>query len=426
MTQSIDLKDENQLRTRAADAIAECHTIASISEEPGRTTRRFLTPPVADVITHLRSRMSALGMIVSLDAAGNLRGLWTPQGILHPRRLLLGSHIDTVPDAGAYDGVLGVVLALHLVAEAQAQSLPIALEVIAFSEEEGVRFGVPFIGSRAVAGRFDPKLLTLLDPDGISLQDAIRNFGLDPHKLDDALAHEDAIGFLEIHIEQGPVLEAEKLSLAVVTGIVGQTRCEVSFTGQANHAGTTPMAMRQDALTAAAEWISFVETYGRNAPTNAEAALVATVGKIKIEPNAGNVIPGHVRLSLDVRDAKDSVRDAAVTALLDAASTIANRRGLQVETKRQLEQPAVPMDEELTALLAESVQAAGFGTRRMPSGAGHDAMVMATRLPAAMLFLRSPGGISHHPAEAVLEEDVEAALKAGVLFLRRMVSRVNV
>jgi len=413
-------------QNRAAALIAECQLLAQMTEEPGLTTRRYLTPPVADVHAHLRRRMEALGMTVTVDAAGNLRGLWQPAGA--PSRLVIGSHIDTVPDAGAYDGVLGVVLALQLVEEAAAISLPLAIEVIAFSEEEGVRFSVPFLGSRAVAGRFDPALLALHDSEGITLDLAIRNFGLDPAHIEQAQVSEDAFAFLEIHIEQGPVLEAENLSLGVVTAIVGQTRCELQFTGQSNHAGTTPMSLRQDALAAAAEWITVVESTASQSLPRAESdhdgrsALVATVGKLAIHPNASNVIAGAVQVSLDVRAARDSVRETAVSELLRQAQAIATRRGLKLDSKRLMDQPAVPMDEQLTALLAQSVEAAGYPARRMPSGAGHDAMVLGTRLPSAMLFLRSPGGISHHPDESVLEPDVEAALQAGLLFLQRLTS----
>jgi allantoate deiminase len=404
--------------TRAAQAIAECRLIATMSEETGRTTRRFLTPPVAEVHRHFRARMLSLGMTVSVDAAGNLRGLWQPASS-GGKRLVIGSHIDTVPDAGAFDGVLGVVLALKLVESARTNSLPLPIEVIAFSEEEGVRFGVPFLGSRAVAGRFDPALLDLSDSDGVSIRQSIRDFGLDPGELDEAILTDEAIGFLEIHIEQGPVLEAEDLQLAVVTGIVGQTRCEVSFSGEANHAGTTPMALRRDALAAAAEWITAVETAAL--AQSDQAGLVATVGKIIAEPNAGNVISGNVRVSLDVRSIRDSVRETAATELLDRASAIAKRRGIHFESRLQMDQTAVPMDEQLTEFLSDSLETAGFQALLMPSGAGHDAMVMATRVPTAMLFLRSPGGISHHPAETVLEQDVEAALRVGEHFMQRIV-----
>lgn len=407
------------MRDRARRAIAECRHIAAMTEEPGRITRRFLTPPVREVHAHLRARMEAMGMDVRVDAAGNLRGLWRPPRA-SGKRLVMGSHVDTVPDAGAFDGVLGVTLALEMVALAQEQALPLAVEVIAFSEEEGVRFGVPFIGSRAVAGRLDAELLALKDADGIALQDAIRAFGLDPDKMSDACVDEDALAFVEFHIEQGPVLEAEGLGVAAVTGIVGQTRLSLRFTGQANHAGTTPMRLRRDALACAAEWIAAVETLALRSEN-----LVATVGKVAVEPNAGNVVPGTVQVSLDVRHADDHARKAAVEALLADADSIARRRGLAFECIRQMDQPAVPMDERLTAFFAEAIDAAGFPLKTMPSGAGHDAMVMAARLPTAMLFLRSRGGISHHPAENVLEADAEAALQVGCKFLERLAAEVG-
>jgi allantoate deiminase len=404
---------------RAARAIAECRQIASMTQEPGRITRLFLTPPVQEVHAHLRSRMESLGMTVRVDAAGNLRGLWQPSGA-NSKRLVMGSHIDTVPDAGAFDGVLGVVLALEWVAIAKELQLPLAIEVIAFSEEEGVRFGVPFIGSRAVAGRFDPTLLACEDSGGISVETAIRAFGLDRSMIEEAALDRNAAAFVEIHIEQGPVLEAEELSLAVVTAIVGQTRLTLEFTGQANHAGTTPMRLRHDAMAAAAEWITKVESLAL-----ATDGLVATVGKVDVEPNAGNVVPGKASVSLDVRHAHDASRKAAVEKLVESANTIAARRGLALQRTDRLDQPAVPMDERLTSFLADAIESAAMPLKQMPSGAGHDAMVMAARLPTAMLFLRSPGGLSHHPAEAVLEEDVKAALRVGRKFLERFTAEIR-
>jgi allantoate deiminase len=405
---------------RAKRAIEECRLIATMTEEPGRITRRFLTPPVHQVHQHLRSRMESLGMSVRVDAVGNLRGLWKPANIPAPARLLLGSHIDTVPDAGAFDGVLGVVSALELVASANALRLPLALEVIAFSEEEGVRFGFPFIGSRAVAGRFDPSVLAHRDANGTSIRQAIADFGLDPEILQDAVADERAIGFIELHIEQGPVLEAEGLMVAAVTSIVGQTRLDLKFTGHANHAGTTPMHLRHDALAAAAEWIAKVEALALKTE-----GLVATVGKLKAHPNAANVIAGSVEFSLDIRHVRDAIRKSAVDDLLQQAESIAEHRGLRLEWTKKMDEPSIPMDERLTAFMTDAIEAAGFPPRAMPSGAGHDAMIMAGRMPTAMLFLRSPGGLSHHPDEAVRDEDVEAALRVGERFLRRLAADVR-
>jgi allantoate deiminase len=407
------------MKERAQRAIAECRRIAALTEEPNRTTRRFLTPPVREVHALLRGRLEALGMTVRVDAAGNLRGLWQPHGS-RARRLIIGSHIDTVPNAGAFDGILGVTLALECVAIAQGLKLPLPIEIIAFSEEEGVRFGVPFIGSRAAAGRFDAALFKLKDADGVTLEDAIRAFGLDPGEIDKAAIVEDTLGFFEVHIEQGPVLEAEDLQVAAVTAIVGQTRHTLTWSGHANHAGTTPMHLRRDALAGAAEWMIAVESIALRTE-----GLVATVGHVVVEPNAGNVIAGVVRVSLDVRHAEDPERKAAVETLLAQAEAIAARRRLIFECTRQMDQPAVPMDERLTAFLAEAIEAAGLPVKHMPSGAGHDAMVMAARMPTAMLFLRSPGGISHHPDETVLEEDVAAALGVCRKFLERLAAEVG-
>jgi len=407
------------MNDRARRVIADCREIAAMTEEPGRITRRFLTAPVREVHAWLITRMESAGMQVRVDAVGNLRGVWPPSTIANPR-LVMGSHIDTVPNAGAFDGVLGVILALHLAELARERNLILPIELIAFSDEEGVRFEVPFLGSRAVAGRFDNALLALKDSDGITLEEAIRAFGLDPAGIQDAKLDENAIAFVEFHIEQGPVLEAENLQVAAVTGIVGQSWLTVKFAGQANHAGTTPMHLRRDALAGAAEWIAAVEAQAQSSD-----GLVATVGKVAAEPNAGNVVPGYVQVSLDVRHLNDRVRHTAVEEMLRRAEAIALRRNLTVESVYQMDQPAVPMDERLTSFLTDAMEAAGLPAKTMPSGAGHDAMVMATRLPTAMLFLRSPGGISHHPDEKVLEIDVEAALTVGLQFLQRLALEVR-
>jgi allantoate deiminase len=401
------------VKNKALRAIAECRSISAMTDEPGRVTRLFLTPSVRHVHSHLRARMESLGMTAHVDAAGNLRGLWQPTGATG-KRLVMGSHIDTIPDAGAFDGVFGVVMALEWVEIAHDLKLPLAIEVIAFSEEEGVRFGVPFIGSRAVAGRFDQALLASQDSEGVSLEAAIRAFGLDPGLIGEAVLDANAAAFVEIHIEQGPVLEAEELPVAVVSAIVGQSRLTLQFTGHANHAGTTPMHLRHDAMAAAAEWIVAVESIAF-----ATDGLVATVGKVVVEPNAGNVVPGKALVSLDIRHAHDATRAAALDKMMESANAIASRRGLALERTDRLNQPAVPMDERVTSFLADAIEAAGMPLKQMPSGAGHDSMVMATRVPTAMLFVRSPGGISHHPAESVLVEDVEAALHVGEKFLQR-------
>jgi allantoate deiminase len=407
------------MKDRALRAIAECQRIAAMTEEPGRITRRFLTPPTHDVHAHLRARMESLNMTVHVDDAGNLHGLSHPDGA-NENRLILGSHIDTVPDAGAFDGVLGVMLAIECVDLVRELSLRLAIEVIALSEEEGVRFGLPFLGSRAVSGRFDPALLALKDAEGVTLEDAIRWYGLDPVRIAESVVDEDALGFVEIHIEQGPVLEAENLSVAAVSGIVGQTRLTLQFAGQANHAGTTPMNLRRDALAGAAEWIAAVEKLAKRTE-----GLVATVGKIEAAPNATNVIAGTALMTLDARHPHDAVRIGSVNELIEIANAIAGQRSLAMQCTRPMDQPAVSMDERLTAYIVDAMEAAGFPPKRMHSGAGHDAMVMASRMPTAMLFLRSPGGISHNPTESVRSEDVEAALEVMSVFLQRVAGEVR-
>jgi allantoate deiminase len=406
---------EREVRAlRARDVIAWSRSLADCSEEAGVTTRTFLSPPMRDVHARLRTWMERIGMRVRVDAAGNLRGVHPALSPSGPR-LFVGSHLDTVPHAGAFDGILGVVLAIALVDLLDGRRFPFSIEVIGFSEEEGVRFGVPFIGSRALVGSADDALLNSQDAGGVRVIDAIRDYGLDPSHMDDARADGDLAGYLELHIEQGPVLDRLGFPLGVVDVIKGQSRADVQFTGAANHAGTTPMDARRDAVAGAAEWILAVE---RDA--GSRAGLVATVGRIDASPNATNVIAGTCRASLDVRDADDDVRTQAVARLVDAARSIASARGLTVTSETRLNQPAVAMSPLMTAGLERAVERSGLPVHRMPSGAGHDAMIVASRMPAAMLFLRSPGGISHRPDESVLEGDVAAALEVGGRFLEDM------
>jgi allantoate deiminase len=398
--------------------IERCRLLASMSEDPGALTRTFLSPPVHEVHRHLSDWMRSAGMSTSTDAAGNLRGLYPG---LNPRapRLLIGSHIDTVPNAGAFDGPLGVLLGIALVEALAGRRLRFCIEIVAFSEEEGVRFGVPFIGSRALVNAVDRDLLATADKQGITVEQAIRNFGLNPEKLAEAAVRtEDVLGYLEFHIEQGPVLESLALPVGVVVAIAGQSRLEVVLRGKANHAGTTPMHLRRDALSAAAHWITLVEREARATPD-----LVATVGSIEALPGAGNVIAGEVRMSLDVRHAQDEVRKCALSCMLAGAEQLGVERDIQVEWTQRLDQSSVACDPALVETLEHAVQAAGLPVHRMVSGAGHDAMVLARQVPAAMLFLRSPGGISHHPDESVLPDDVDAALQVGLQFLNQLEAR---
>lgn len=395
---------------RTTNVIARCRLLAEATEEPGFITRTFLSDPMHAVHAHLGEWMEQAGMSVGLDHAGNLRGLYAAAEPSAPR-LYIGSHLDTVPHAGAFDGILGVVLGVALIERLNRRRLSFEIEVIGFSEEEGVRFGVPFIGSRAFIGDIDGALLA-------RIADAIAAFELDPARIGEARCKDNAIGYLEFHIEQGPVLESLDLPLGIVDAIAGQSRLEVTLEGQANHAGTTPMHLRRDALAGAAEWIAAVEREACSVP-----GAVATVGRIDVSPGATNVIAGRASASLDARHTDDGARQALVERLIDRAQQIAAARCLNVSHELRLDQPAVPMDPGLTEILERAVARAGHALHRMPSGAGHDAMIVARCMPAAMLFLRSPGGISHHPDETVLAEDVQAALETGMHFLKQLEQR---
>lgn len=349
-----------------------------------------------------------------IDAAGNLRALYAGKQTGSPR-LLIGSHLDTVPNAGAFDGLLGVVLAAALLEELHGRRFPFAIEVLGFSEEEGVRFGTPFIGSRALVGRLDRDLLNTKDANGISVRNAITDVGLNPAEICQAELPNNALAYLEFHIEQGPVLEQLNQPLAAVEAIAGQSRMEFVFRGRSNHAGTTPMHLRRDALAGAAEWISAVERIANTVP-----GLVATVGKIEAKPGASNVIAGEVRLTLDARHASDGARNRALEGFLHAAREIAERRGFSLQETTLLNQLAVAMDTFLTAEIEKAIAKTGCKSRRMVSGAGHDAMILAEKIPAAMIFLRTPGGISHDPAEVVSEDDVEKAISCGLHLLEQL------
>jgi allantoate deiminase len=358
--------------------------------------------------------MKPLGARVRVDAAGNFRGFYPAASPSAPR-LLIGSHLDTVPNAGAYDGILGVVLGVALLEALQGRRLPFGIEVVGFSEEEGVRFGTPFIGSRALVGRFDPQLLEVSDGQGISVRKAIENFGLHPEEIPQAGLGTDALGYIEFHIEQGPVLERLNYALAAVEAIAGQSRLAFTFRGRANHAGTTPMSLRLDSIAGAAEWISAVERIAQTV-----AGLVATVGKIEAKPGVANVIAAEARLTLDVRHGADEVRLRVLEDLIRQAHEIASRRGLSLLENTVLSQPAVAMDSFLTGEIEQAIRKTGGMPHRMISGAGHDAMILAEKIPAAMIFLRTPGGISHDPAESVVREDVEKAIECGLHLLDQL------
>jgi allantoate deiminase len=403
----------------AREAIDRCRLLATFSDEPGFTTRTFLSDSMRKVHAEVSGWMTRAGMSVHTDAVGNLRALYAGSAPA-ARRLLIGSHLDTVPHAGAFDGILGVTMGIALVESLGGRRLPFDIEVMGFSEEEGVRFGVPFIGSRALAGTVDASLLATQDVAGMSIEQAIGHFGLDASRLDQARAVSNPLGYVEFHIEQGPVLDSTRQPLAIVDRIVGRTQADAIFVGVAGHAGTTPMDARKDAVAAAAEWIVSVEAQGRRT-----TGLVATTGLIDARPGAANVIAGSCRISLDVRHGDDAVRTAATYQLRTVAHEIARRRGLTVNWTPRFDHQAVVMDATLVGMLTRAVEQSGATPTVMFSGAGHDAMILAATMPAAMLFVRSPGGISHHPDESVNESDVAVGLAAGGHFLDEMAASIR-
>jgi allantoate deiminase len=327
----------------------------------------------------------------------------------------MGSHLDTVRDAGKYDGPLGVLVAIACVEclHERVERLPFAIEVAAFADEEGLRYHTAYLGSKVLAGSFDPAYLDLADEDGITMSEAIRAFGGDP----DVLAHdkrpgEDLLGYCEVHIEQGPVLEAEGLPVGVVSAISGQTRLNVHFNGEAGHAGTVPMRLRRDALCAASEFVLAVEALART-----QEGLVATVGQAGVEPGASNVIPGHVSMSLDVRHIDDATREQACNQLQEQAEQICARRQVALEWQHLQSSPSVRCASHLAGMLAQTIETAGYTPRYLPSGAGHDTVPMSGLTDVAMLFVRCKGGISHNPAESVAVEDVAVAIEVMGAFL---------
>jgi allantoate deiminase len=386
----------------AADVLARCATLGEISEEPDRLTRRVATPALAKAGEVVARWMEDAGMTTRRDAVGNVIGRHGGG----ERPLVLGSHLDTVPNAGTFDGPLGIVAAIAVVERLAAggpqPSCPV--EVVAFADEEGTRFGTSYLGSAAYVGAFEPAWLDHVDGEGITLRDAIRALGGEPESALEASAP-GLSGYLEIHIEQGPVLEREGLPVGVVTAIAGQTRARIVLTGEAGHAGTLPMDARHDALAAAAEAVLAVERHGR-----AEPGLVATVGALALSPNVGNVVAGEVRMLLDMRHADDGVRRRAAEEVRADVEGIAAARGVDATWTTRYDTPAAVLDATLRGRLADALQMQGIPVRDLVSGAGHDAVVLSRICPAAMLFVRCAGGISHDPRESVSEQDVAVAL----------------
>jgi allantoate deiminase len=381
--------------------------LAKASDGPEGLTRLFLSPAHGQAAGMVAAWMEEAGLVAEIDAIGNVVGR---RGA--GPRLILGSHIDTVRNAGMFDGNYGVLAAIEAVR--RAGPLPFGVEVIAFGDEEGVRFPRTLCGSRAVAGIFDPAALAGRDADGVTMAEALAAFGLDPGGIG-GLARDprEILAYVELHIEQGPVLEAKQLAAGVVTAINGASRYAVTVSGAAGHAGTVPMAMRRDALVAAAEMVLVIETVARAAED-----LVATVGSMTVRPGAPNSIPGEVRFTIDLRAPVDADRLAAAAAITAALERIALSRQVDLALTQTHEAAATACAPWLRLQLASALEAHGIAPFQLPSGAGHDAMAMAALCPVGMLFIRCKGGISHTPEESITAEDAEMGVEVLATFLR--------
>lgn len=394
----------------ASTVFERCNILARISATPGIVNRQYLTPQHAQANAQIASWMQQAGMHCWQDEAGNQWGKLvsdTPGA----KTLIMGSHLDTVPNGGKYDGILGVLLPIALCQYCHDHqiSFPYHLAVVGFGDEEGSRFGSTLLGSCAIAGTWQPKWGNLQDKHGVTLAQAMRDFGLDINRIHRAaMEQEDLIGFVEVHIEQGPVLEANELPVGLVTAIAGARRFSVEVNGLAGHAGTVPMDMRKDALCGASEMILAVEEIAK------QHGVVATVGNQQVHPGAVNVISGQVTFSLDVRDQNNAVRDAAIDSMFTQFNVLAAKRELTVNVRQTHNADAVACDPLLQQRLARSIRMSGLPLHELASGAGHDAMAIDPLCPIAMLFMRCEQGISHHPAEAVAPKDIECAL--GVVY----------
>jgi allantoate deiminase len=396
-------------------AMALIDELARYTDDAGRLTRLYLSPAHRAAAEATREMMRAAGLAAEIDAAGTVVGRREGREPGRPA-IMIGSHIDTVVDAGRYDGTLGVAVGIVAAEVLRNEDLPCPIEVLAFGDEENIRFPTSLSTAAALAGRYREAWFAGTDAAGIELRQALRAFGGDPGGIF-ALARDPQAyrGYLEVHIEQGPMLEAEDLPVGVVSAINGVTRARAQVIGEAGHAGTVPMPLRRDALAATAEMIGIVERIG-----GTRTDTVATVGVAQVQPAAINVIPARVDFTIDARAPDDTVRHAMVRDLLAECEAVAARRGVSLVVEPFMDSPATAMAPDLVAALEDAVRSVGVPLLRLPSGAGHDAVAMANLCPAAMLFVRCKGGISHNPAESITVEDADVAARVLVEAVRRL------
>lgn len=414
----------NNSRERAEKVMQRIEELSLCSAAEGQLTRLYGTKAFLDARDKLLRWMLADGLTVCTDRIGNVRGRAAGAGNAG-KTFVLGSHFDTVVNAGKYDGTLGILVAMELVAHLiqSRMVLPFSIEVIGFCEEEGVRFKAPYLGSRSVAGSFDESLFERMDEQGITLKEVVAAIGGDVSKLaEDRIAKDNWLGYLEVHIEQGPVLCERDVPVALVSSIAGQRRVEISFTGVAGHAGTVPMPMRRDALAGAAEFITAVENYA----LAQKGAIVATTGTIRVHDGATNVIAGKVTCSLDLRSGDGQLLSMAYAQIQQLAETICHKRNIRLDWKLLQQTDPLLCDEQLTETLSNAIATCGFEVIKLVSGAGHDAVPVAAVSPVAMLFVRCFEGISHNPLENVTLNDIQHAIEVGDVFLVNLIQQYTV
>ncbi|WP_220433284.1 allantoate amidohydrolase [Kocuria coralli] len=396
-------------RPDAQEVMDRCDELAAISFLRHGIERTYLTPEHAKHNALAAEWMKEAGMQVRVDPAGTLIGRMEGSEPGLPA-VVIASHLDTVPNAGRYDGILGVLSGIAVARRLRdrAGELPFAVEVCAYGDEEGVRFGATLLGSRAMAGSWNEGWMDLEDEHGVTLEQAFRDFGLDPSQVATAAKRaEDVVAYLEIHIEQGPFLEAADQSLGVVTAIAGARRLALQIHGDARHAGGTPYARRKDALVGAAIAVQAIERIGR------ETGVIATVGQLEAHPGAVNVVPGRVDFSLDLRAADDALQARTWTRILQEIESTCASRGLTLTWEQIHSAPTVTCAPWVMDAVVDGIAATGDDApMRLWSRAGHDAMAMAAVTDIGMIFVRCEDGISHHPNESVLVEDVAAGLDA--------------
>ncbi|MCE7628864.1 allantoate amidohydrolase [Vibrio fluvialis] len=406
--------EKNTMAQQAKKLMEQADTLAQFSADKGAITRAYLTPQHRAAHDQLAQWMRDAGLETWQDSVGNQWGRKVSANPTQPT-LILGSHSDTVTNAGKYDGNLGVLLAIETLAQLADEAFPFHIDVVAFADEEGTRFNTTLIGSSGVAGCFHPQWLDVKDADGISMADAMRAFGLDPQLAGcDARLAEDTQAYLEVHIEQGPVLEAENLPVGVVTGIAGAKRFQCQVKGMAGHAGTVPVELRHDALCGAAAMITCIETFAQ------QHGIVATVGQCDVLPGAVNVIPGDTRFTIDIRSLSQATLELCTVDLLAQLADIARNRNLGFDYQTIYQADAVLCSEKLQQQWADVVETVTqIAPRFLPSGAGHDGLAMTKLTDIGMLFVRCEKGISHHPREQVMEADVLTALNCFVEMVKR-------